>query len=204
MIRLPKPDLDYVRAFFAIEINPELRAGLGETQNLLRLSQVREKSKLSLPPTENLHLTLHFLGDIPVSSLVEIDETVALVTQDFAPFDMTLRGAGAFPNLARPKVLWVGVEHCEALHRLHGALATALNAVNIPFDAKPFRPHLTLARVKFSEGDTLALAMKPLLSREFGVTPVSRLVLFRSELTSGGALYTTLAEWPLRPQTEAR
>lgn len=147
---------------------------------------------------ENLHLTLKFLGDIPVGRVKSLTDRLHAVGVVTAPFTLQIVGVGAFPNLARPRALWIGVA-APALLPLADAVDAACVAERFAPDERGFRPHVTLGRVRASTRvrapDLAFLAADG--NCEFGLAPVERIVLFRSELRSGGARHTALATVPL-------
>lgn len=100
------------------------------------------------PP--QMHLTLHFLGDMPLSEAEDGARTVlhdALARVRHEPFTIALRGTGVFPPRGRPTVLWAGVAETAPLITLHAALGAALQACGLPVERRPYLPHVTLARL---------------------------------------------------------
>ena len=140
-----------------------------------------------------LHLTLHFLGDVPREAI-----DAALAGLAFAPFEMVLHGAGHFSPPTGDTVLWIGVVQSEALMQLHGELGERLRGAGLKTESRPFTPHLTLARCA-------ARVDKRLINdwldawQAFGPlpAPVSSLQLYRSERVAGAAPhYVIEAGWP--------
>jgi RNA 2',3'-cyclic 3'-phosphodiesterase len=154
---------------------------------------------------DHLHVTLRFLGEVPEQSIGALEEMLASASARFAPMEIEARGVGTFPPGARPRVVWVGVQgrddaHRAALHGLRLAVHDGASALGFPTDRDEFRPHLTLGRVKGPA------RIRPLVDlvrddrdREFGRFEVGELVLFRSQLSSGGSVYTVLRKAPLGP-----
>src|SRR6185369_14737661 len=94
-----------IRLFIAIEIPDPIKAELTKLQNLLR----RAQADISWTKPENIHLTLHFLGEVEEGRLEILKQRCAVSAAEFAPFMMTLDGAGVFPDFRRPRVLWAGL-----------------------------------------------------------------------------------------------
>ena len=146
------------------------------------------------------HLTLLFLGEIPVERVPPIVTALALVGERSAPFDLTLEGVGAFPSAERPRVVWVGAtEGAEALCGLAGRVRDALAAEGEPGRRDSFVPHLTLFRVRSAgdrrrAGELLSGVVAPPAPRR---VRVREFVLKESELSSRGATHRTLARFPL-------
>jgi 2'-5' RNA ligase len=144
---------------------------------------------------ELLHVTLKFLGDTPeplATRVVRVAEDVARVAP---PFDVRVRGAGAFPNFRRPRVVWVGIEPAEQLARLAAALDAACEALGFAREQRSFAAHLTLGRVKRELGPAEGVALERTgraLALEAGVA-VRSVDVMRSELSKHGPAYTCLA-----------
>ncbi len=143
---------------------------------------------------EGIHLTLKFLGDIEEHRVLEISNVLEVVAQEHRAFDLTLQGVGAFPRLASPRVLWVGLKPSDELTRIHRELDKALARIGFTPEKRAFRGHLTLARLNGEHWDE-SLRRFFLESDRIsdGLTfSAHQLVLFRSELKPGGAVYSPL------------
>jgi 2'-5' RNA ligase len=150
------------------------------------------------------HLTLAFMAKVPDRSLDDLLERLARAGRRRTPFRLWLEGGGAFPNPARAKVLYAGVagepEALEELRRLSTGARAAANRAGAEAEGGPFRPHLTLARMKRPVEATRWLrVLEAYSSREFDVTD---LVLVESHLGEGPAnrpRYDEVARFPLGP-----
>jgi len=188
---------DFWRVFIAIELPAEVRQRIiGHIDSLRReLPKVRA----SWSRAENLHLTLKFLGDIPMSRLAALSAATEAAARTTRPFDLIITSSGSFPPYGRPKVLWIGVEDSSAhLLRLHATLEDACAEVGIEREARAYHPHLTIARLRDST-DSHALAER---HQELGfrseIVNVSELVVSRSELRSEGSKHTAVSRHQLR------
>jgi 2'-5' RNA ligase len=113
------------------------------------LETTRERfPELAVTPAGNLHLTLAFLGEIGEGAVEAAGVAVHAAAAERQGWTIHWSGAGAFPSAARPRVLWMGVEGGEALVDTHRALSAVLVASGLPVEDRPYRPHLTLARVR--------------------------------------------------------
>src|SRR5690606_30936563 len=131
---------------------------------------------------ESWHLTLRFLGDTPAALLDRQREEVPRAPLG-SPFSLRFGGYGAFPRAGRATVLWLGVEEgAEPLRALAGAVEAAARRAGFPPEGRPFRPHLTLSRIRTPEDASSLLAALPPFPREM---PVDGVVLFRSHLGRG-------------------
>jgi len=98
-------------------------------------------------PLDNLHLTLKFLGDVDNTEIPDVCKTVRQVTADVAPFELSFAGAGGFPSLDRPRVLFAGVDDPSgSLVRIVSGLESELAELGFKPEPRDYRPHLTLGR----------------------------------------------------------
>ncbi len=185
---------DRIRSFIAIELSEEARKGLARLENELVRN---EESFIKWGRPESIHLTLKFLGSIPVRRVEEISNAVEMAVQGVPPFHLEISGLGAFPNLRQPRVLWVGIRgETDMLLRLQQNVDSQLASLGFAKEERPFVPHLTLARLRQEAS--------PEKRRHFGelvesigfktsyAIDVNTLCLMRSQLTPEGAIYTRL------------
>ncbi len=136
-----------LRAFIAIHLPPALTARLAETA--ARLAPSLPPRAVRWVDPERMHLTLHFLGEVAVDRLPPLYAAMDDEAARHEPFTMALDRLGCFPNPRRARVIWVGLTDPEQrAARLQAALGQLLKAGDWPHDAKAFRPHLTLGRVR--------------------------------------------------------
>jgi len=148
--------------------------------------------------TENLHLTLRFLGATPPDRVAAVEDTVRAVAAGRSAFPVALSGAGAFPSGRRPRALWLGIrEGADGLAALGSALDAPLAALGWEPEERPFRPHLTVARtdaVSIADGAAAAAALVAAADGWEVTFVADRLVLYRSHLGRGAPSYEPLAE----------
>src|SRR5207302_6193422 len=112
----------------------------------------RESDVIRLVSRNNLHLTLKFLGPavarIKIEALITALEPIAKAT---VPFDLAARGVGGFPNLERPRVLWIGLE-ASTLNDLASGIEDAAAACGFDREPRAFSAHLTIGRVTSLRG----------------------------------------------------
>lgn len=177
-----------IRAFLAIHLPPDVRAALRALQAELR----RAGLDLRWVDPEAMHLTLLFLGETPLECIADLSLALRGCETLGESFAVELAGLGAFPNLARARVLWVGVRDTSgALLRLHETLVELAHDAGCRYDRQRFSPHLTLGRPRERGGRALRLPAD-LAAVELGILPVDRVALIRSELLPAGPLYTDL------------
>lgn len=148
---------------------------------------------------ESVHLTLQFLGEVAEDRAARVEGAVADLAADHGPLDLDIGGIGAFPNLRRPRVLWLGVEPAPELLALHEGLGRALEPLGFARETRPFSPHITLARTRAgaraAEFTGLeALAADISYSAEVHVASID---LMRSHLGREGARYEVVSARPL-------
>ena len=145
------------------------------------------------------HLTLAFLGAVPAEAVAPLALALTTATARHRPFTLELRASGIFGGPRRARVLWIGVGgDLAALQALHGDVFETLMGLGHDLDARPFHPHLTLARARSPNGDPgLAAAARQLADRDFGAQVVTEGRLYESHLGRGGARHEVLARLPL-------
>lgn len=171
---------------------------------LARVGRIIDEQKAALPHARwvlprQLHVTLSFLGQVEQSSLLEVGARMVAVAGRFPPFNIAIRAAGGFPNAQRPSVVWLGVEpDAPSLYGIVGDLEAAWKELGRSVEARPYHPHLTLARSRARAGDSrLARVIESLAGVELGSCAVRELVLYRSDSSPAGVQYTALLRAPL-------
>jgi 2'-5' RNA ligase len=154
------------------------------------LARLRPLAKLRWSAVENLHITTKFIGEWPEA---RVEEMIAVLggVQPTGPIQVSVRSAGWFPDLRRPRVFWAGVEAGEPLATLASSTGRAVATLGVPIEARPFSPHLTLARVK--DAVPLDALLSEIGNPNFGTFHVSSFFLY----LSAGGKYSKLAEFPL-------
>ncbi len=143
---------------------------------------------------DSIHLTLKFLGNVSTNRVEEVKSALAKVT--FSPFSLEIKGAGAFPNLKRMNVIWIGVgEGWSKAQLVFEQTEKYLHEVGFSRETRPFSPHITIARVKSGrKRDELAGFLEHLADESFGTFHADRVRLKQSILSRSGPKYSTLFE----------
>jgi 2'-5' RNA ligase len=191
--------METIRSFVAILLPDEIRQAAASLADSLRPLGRR----VSWVKAENLHLTLKFLGNHSPEDLRRVTEGLAEATTGVAPFELLLTGLGAFPDLRRPRVIWVGAtDGAQAAIALALRVEGSLHRRGLPKEERPFSPHLTIGRVKDPRGlHALSSAIADERARVMGRFQVSAIHLMRSDLSREGARYTILQVFPLSGST---
>lgn len=179
-----------IRSFLAIEITAPIIKEIGEVLDSLRLSP----GDVKWVKPENIHLTLKFFGNIEEADIERICSQVEAVVSKRRPFLLRISGMGAFPNSRSPKVIWLGVEEeGKELELIQQEVERKLEKIGFKSEKRPFSAHLTVGRVRSSRGrKDLSQAIQMFAKKDLGSFEVSSLVLFKSDLTPKGSIYTRL------------
>ncbi len=156
--------------------------------------ELREASRdLKVVSLDHLHLTLKFLGETEEGLIPEIVSAMREAAAGVTPFDIRVRGTGAFPSPSRPNVLWVGVEGAEPLARIAKALDAHLVALGFEPETRPWSAHVTVARVKGHRNlDRAQAILRAHAEETFAEHRVEDVRLKKSVLRPEGPEYTTL------------
>ena len=192
--------MEQVRCFIAISLPDEVKAGLKALQ--AELESGRQTSVKWVDPY-SIHLTLKFLGDVDAAKTAPITAAIEEATQEIAPFSLKVEGVGAFPNLKRVQVVWVGVGgEVDKLAHLQQRLESSLAGLGFAPENRRFTPHLTLARVRdrasLDEREGLGELIAGTKFEAAHSFPVAAVSLMRSQLTREGAIYSRISTAELK------
>jgi len=182
---------DTVRTFIAIELSPEARAFVADCQARLK----RAGGDVRWVRPELIHVTLVFLGEVPVESLKDLAEAARGVAAAAGPMTLQVAGAGRFPLRGAPRVLWIGVrESSGSLARLQKALVDATAVFAEKVEDRKYEPHLTVGRVK-SGKDAMKLTdgVDAMAAAEGPSLEAREVTIFKSGLSPQGPTYSVLA-----------
>jgi 2'-5' RNA ligase len=182
-----------MRVFIALDIPQEIRT---------RITEYMEHAK-SLAPNarwarvEGLHVTLKFVGEVSEARVQQIKTALASVKSN--PFEVKFEGVGFFPNEQKPRSFWIGVGGGQQLRNLAMNLNIRLEFLGFKSEVKPYKPHITLARIQYrtDESKRLASFLNSELATQFGTMIAKQFILFRSQMGKGGSTYTELASFQL-------
>lgn len=180
-----------IRAFIAIDLNEPIRRFLSDL--------IRDFKSLGLDARwarpENIHLTLKFLGEVSEEQLDLLAEALRKAAGTAVSFSLTVQGVGVFPSSRRPRIVWAGLQREPNLTHLQREVEDRMNRLGFEREQRPFKPHLTLARIR-RPGRTQKIKgwLRDHSQLQGPSWTVNEITLFRSELTPEGARYTPLAK----------
>lgn len=196
-----------IRTFIAVEIPEAVRRDLGKVQSSCQTSLGEEwsprvtSSPIQWVKAESLHVTVKFLGNIPEEQIPAIEQVLFDIGQRHQSFPLNFEGLDVFPDRRAPRILWVGISgmlsHLESVVK---DVDDCLAELGFPRESRPFRPHLTLAKIKKNHRLFGTLLTKTGLLHHSAVVDtfqVSSLSLMKSVLHPSGSVYSTLCSGSL-------
>lgn len=194
---------ELIRSFIAIDLPDEVHRSIQEIVSLvsqrLKKQSPQLESTIRWVPQKNIHITLHFLGDIQKPILEEISRQTQLLTSHLSPFTLHVGGFGVFPKPERPRVIWIGVQTSQELIELHQQLSLIITNCGWTIDKKPFQGHITIGRIKDfhnanirNDSSTTLLSLNKELSYNISKVNVSQIHIYKSILNPSGARYEKL------------
>ena len=188
-------DEAYSRTFLCIDVGPFVRDALAKLNR--RLSPFA--SRLGLVDPSRAHLTLLFLGAIDAATAQRVVEAMDACCARHPPFTLQPGGGGFFGSERHPKVFWAGMPPDPVLLALQADLAAAVTAAGVSLETRPYRPHLTIARVRSAlPPGSLTSIISSINNTHFAEIPVDRVLFLNSRLNGPGPRYTTVHQSPLK------
>jgi 2'-5' RNA ligase len=186
-----------MRTFVAIDLAPDLKITL---EALIR--NIKKGAKgIKWTNSAEMHLTLKFLGDIPPEKAGDIIGLLKTIGEKNTTFPLQLKGTGTFPPGRKrgARVIWAGITETPELMALHEGMEEGFERIGFPREDRPFHPHLTLGRVKSTEGIEPVLdELDKYRETDFGGMMVNRIRFFESVLKPDGAHHSVLGEVKFR------
>jgi len=177
------------RIFIAVKVEPEETLSVMISSMKSRL----DSEKIKWVDSENLHLTLSFLGDTDEKKINLIHEMLRKQCGGSGNFEFIIIGLGVFKSLANPRVIWTGIESSERLLELNRLVVNGLGNIGFVMEDRPFKPHLTIGRIKYLQDKTvLKTFVEKYQNKEIQKAKVQELILYESILLPSGAVYKPL------------
>jgi 2'-5' RNA ligase len=187
-----------MRAFIAIELPIAIKDALSKIQDKLEA----EKLQINWVKSQNLHLTLKFLGDISSEQLIQIKQLITEITKTASGFKIKLETLGVFPNAHAPRIVWIGTNQPPLeLKQLAQQLETRLPVSGIPREGRSFHAHITIGRIKSrlipSDLEKAFDKVEKDVINASWELECGRITLFESTLGPGGPTYTVLGKFKI-------
>ena len=187
------------RLFIAVNTPDTVKTEIERAQEEIRRG-LRD-ARIAWTRREQFHLTLRFLGDVEAARVPALTEVLNGTCKGFGAINLRSEAVGCFPNLARPRVIWVGVkDEQEQLARLVSRIEAAVSGFTDEKREERFSGHITLGRIKDinrRSSDNLARIMQDMARKAFGQWRAETIELMRSELSSQGARHAVVSKIPL-------
>lgn len=182
------------RIFVALKIDPE--------ELFLKicssLASQLENEKITWVSKQNIHLTLAFLGNTEEEKVKVASIVVKQKCSGFGEFDFTITGTGIFKSMHDPKVIWAGIEKSEQLSRLNDTIVSGLRDAGFNIAEHPFRPHITLGRVRFvRDPNSFRTAVEFFKDTKIQKVKAEAVFLFESILKPAGPIYKPIGKFKL-------
>ena len=187
------------RAFFAIPLEAALLEQIRKIQTSLQGRLPNEAARWT--QREHLHLTLRFLGDVPVGVIGELTSALERACKSVPPLRLMAGQLGCFPDFRKPRIIWIGIDgDLKHLNELHDRLVSETDSLITHTEDRPFHPHLTIGRVKSSHARVMRQCgetVQAMNIAQIGEWTARQVDLFKSDLSSSGPTHTLLAMAPL-------
>jgi len=189
--------MEKIRTFVAISLTPAL---VNQLDNLVSTMRPLARGVRWVKP-QSVHLTLKFLGSLTSDELGKVFNGMEIAQEKYPePFRIRVQGTGCFPSERRPRVFWVGMggDDIDKLISLQELIESELAGQGFPAETRPFKPHLTVARIKENRG--LSVLLEKFLQFDFppAELPVEEIQVMRSELRPEGAVYSVQKTYKLK------
>lgn len=193
-----------IRAFLALPLDKNSHNCLADIQH--RLMARIPQSDVRWLETANIHVTIKFLGDIQETLIPDFCQAIDHAVDDQAQFMIQAGGVGCHPNIIRPRIIWLGIQHSFELNRLRSNVEAEFLKLRIPKEKRLYSAHLTLGRVREGHSQERVIGVGKSIStsgeqKRLLDIPVNTICLFQSTLRPSGAEYSVLYSCALKPQS---
>lgn len=182
------------RIFIAVKVNPE--GTFLKMISYFKSVLLSENIKWINP--ENIHITLAFLGDTEEELIKDISLMLSKVCANTGYFELTIKGTGVFRNINDPRIIWTNIDHSEKILDLADKILIRLDEMNIKLEDKPFKPHITIGRIKHLKNkETFKKLTEQYQNTELQRLHITEVVLYESILLPQGANYIPIGKYKL-------
>ncbi len=184
-----------IRTFVALKIYPEKKI----VEELNRFKLLFKNERINWVDEANFHLTLRFIGNTTREQLARLVDSFEKIAEFSGSFELSIRGVGYFKTKGQPQVLFIKTDASKELMELAKYLEESVVACGFQEELKPFRPHLTIGRIKSLERRTRFCSLVEELSdAEYQHVKVSEFILYQSLLKTEGPIYKIIRRFKLR------
>ena len=182
-----------VRSFLAIELAEDLVPKILDVQKEFK----KTNANIKYVPSQNMHFTLKFFGNIDLDMVEDISMAVEKVIKNYSSFELNIKTCGCFPNMKVIKVLWLGLDEGSPIKDLQKDLDKEFRKLGFKKE-KNFISHLTIGRVKSPKNkQEIRKTIEKLENIEIGQMTVSKICLQKSTLTPQGPIYEDIKVFEL-------
>jgi 2'-5' RNA ligase len=186
-----------MRLFLGIAPDAATRDAIGAARSRLESALGPDASKFKWTHAGNVHVTLHFLGEVPAARVGELGDVLGAPVPE-PPFLASTGRFGAFPDRGAPRVIWLGVDRgADRMTRLHAICAGRLRQLGMPVEERAFTPHFTLGRARDRHGSAAVRGQLARMTMAPAAWEVAGATLFRSDLSGPAPRYDALVQVPL-------
>lgn len=180
---------DGLRLFIAVDVPAEIRDVIAQFQQKLR--SLNADIKWVKPSA--IHITLKFLGDTAPSKVEPIGRLLEKELRDTSCFNIQVEGTGTFPNDNKPRVLWIGIQQgADKLIHIAGVIDKVFESVGFEREKRAYSPHLTIGRVRNLKNIRPVVEAMHSMTFKGGIVTATEVLVMKSDLQPGGAVYTPL------------
>jgi RNA 2',3'-cyclic 3'-phosphodiesterase len=192
--------MSLLRTFIAVEIPPHVQKKIQQETEPLR--KELGLSLIRWVPTQNIHITLKFLGDVSPASVDHVTQILRTEADSCPAFDIHIGGLGSFPSLRRPRVLFIGIQAPAEFEALYRGIESACARLGYESEQRSFSPHLTIGRIRQDASATdqqkIRRALEGITIDALGTARVNSVHLYKSDLKPTGSVYTQIFSAPLK------
>lgn len=174
-----------IRSFLAIDLAEDLKPEIADVQKEFK----KTGANIKYVPSQNMHFTLKFFGNIDENMVEEISEAVEKVIRNYSAFDLSIGGCGSFPNQNTIKVLWIGIDRNSQIADLQKDLDREFKKLGFKKE-RNYISHLTIGRPRNGKNkNQMKDTINSLKDLKIGTMTVSKISLKKSTLTPQGPIY---------------
>ena len=187
-----------IRTFLALPAQSHAQRAIADIQTKLKAAQADVKWESN----DRFHITLVFLGNAEQSKLELLSAALTKSVREFPSFKIMYESIGTFPNLQKPRIVWIGIRSNQMVLDLQSMTGNICAEFGFPKEERMFHPHITLGRVK--ENCNLVRLTETIKTITFEPIEMfcSEILLMKSDLYPSGSIYTILKSFPLNVQPE--